>query len=148
MRIDGRCHCGNLSFEAEADPALVSICHCTDCQTGSGSAFRVSVRTLGKTFKMLSGEPTLYLKTTAETGNPRMQAFCPTCGTPIYSTSPGANPDSYMVRVGTLSQRDQLTPRQQNWFRSARSWVTEMSSIPRNEKGRPPAAAAAPRSGA
>jgi hypothetical protein len=57
MRIDGRCHCGYLSFEAEADPELVSICHCTDCQTGSGSAFRVSIRAPGKTFKMLSGEP-------------------------------------------------------------------------------------------
>jgi hypothetical protein len=43
----------------------------------------------------------------------------------------------YMVRVGTLRQRDQLVPRQQNWFRSARPWVTELASIPRNEKGRP-----------
>jgi hypothetical protein len=120
MRLDGRCHCGYLSFEAENDPQNVSICHCTDCQTGTGSAFRVSVRTPGKSFKMLSGEPTRYVKTTAETGNPRVQAFCPKCGTPIYSTSPGGNPDSYMVRVGTLNQRDQLTAKQQNWFRSAR----------------------------
>ena len=60
MKIDGRCHCGYLSFEAEADPQNVSICHCTDCQTGSGSAFRISIRAPGKTFKMLSGEPTLY----------------------------------------------------------------------------------------
>jgi hypothetical protein len=39
-----------------------------------------------------------------------------------------------MVRVGILRQRDQLTPRRQNWFRSARAWVTELSAIPRNEK--------------
>ena len=137
MKIDGRCHCGDLSFEAEANPEQVSICHCTDCQTGTGSAFRVSIRAAGKTFKMLSGEPTLYLKTTAENGNPRMQAFCPRCGSPIYSTTPGDNPDMYMLRVGILRQRDQLTPKQQNWFRSARPWVTELASIPRNEKGRP-----------
>jgi hypothetical protein len=86
---------------------------------------------------MVSGEPPRYVKTTAESGNPRVQAFCPKCGSPIYSTAPGDNPDSYMVRVGTLRQRDQLTPRQQNWFRSARLWITEMASIPRNEKGRP-----------
>jgi hypothetical protein len=41
-----------------------------------------------------------------------------------------------MVRVGTLQQRDKLMPKQQNWFRSARPWVTELASIPRNEKGR------------
>ena len=39
-----------------------------------------------------------------------------------------------MVRVGTLRQRDQLTPKQQNWFRSARTWVTELASIPRTKK--------------
>ena len=92
MRLDGRCHCGYLSFEADGDPQNVSICHCTDCQTGTGSAFRVSIRTPGKSFKLLSGEPTRYVKTTAETGNPRVQAFCPKCGTPIYSTAPGDNP--------------------------------------------------------
>ena len=137
MHIDGHCHCGYLNFEAEADPENVSICHCTDCQTGSGSAFRVSIRAPGHTFKMLSGEPTFYLKTTAENGNPRLQAFCPKCGSPIYSTSHGPNPESYMLRVGTLRQRDQITPKQQNWFRSARPWVLELASIPKNEKGRP-----------
>jgi hypothetical protein len=40
MKIDGSCHCDRISFEAEVDPATVVICHCTDCQTLSGSAFR------------------------------------------------------------------------------------------------------------
>lgn len=137
MKIDGRCHCGYLSFEADADPQQVSVCHCTDCQTGTGSAFRVSIRVPGNAFRLLSGEPTRYVKTTAESGNPRVQAFCPKCGSPLYSTSPGANPDSYMLRVGALRQRNQLTPQQQNWFRSALPWVTALALVPRNEKGRP-----------
>ncbi len=32
MRIDGQCHCGHVSYEAEIDPDRVSICHCTNCQ--------------------------------------------------------------------------------------------------------------------
>ena len=79
----------------------------------------------GSAFKM-KGQPTNYVKTTADSGNPRVQAFCPKCGSPIYSTSPGEGQQaSYMVRVGILAQRDQLAPKQQNWFRSARDWVTE-----------------------
>jgi hypothetical protein len=39
-----------------------------------------------------------------------------------------------MVRVGILRQRDQLIPRRQNWFRSAQSWITGLSAIPKNEK--------------
>jgi hypothetical protein len=40
MKIDGHCHCGEITFEAEVDPDALNICHCTDCQTLSGSAFR------------------------------------------------------------------------------------------------------------
>src|SRR5438067_4194486 len=40
MKIDGRCHCGYISYEAEIDPEKVVICHCTDCRTLSGSALR------------------------------------------------------------------------------------------------------------
>lgn len=36
MRIDDR-NSGYLSFEAETKPQNVSICHCTDCQNGSGT---------------------------------------------------------------------------------------------------------------
>ena len=134
MKIDGACHCGYITIEAEADPDKTTVCHCTDCQTGTGSAFRVSIPVPGATFKM-SGQPTSYVKTTAESGNPRVQAFCPRCGSPIYSTSPGDGPQpSYMVRVGILRQRDQFVPKRQNWFRSALPWVTGLAAIHANEK--------------
>jgi hypothetical protein len=136
MKIHGTCSCGFITFEAEADPEKVSICHCTDCQSSSGTAFRVSVLVPGSTFKMLSGAPTIYIKTTADSGNPREQAFCPRCGSPIYSTQPGDAPKlSYRVRVGVLRERDRLVPKVQNWTRSARPWVTEIAALRRNEKG-------------
>lgn len=134
MRIDGSCHCGFIAIEGEADPEKVQICHCTDCQTGTGSAFRISIPVPGASFKM-SGQPTTYLKTTADSGRPRVQAFCGKCGSPIYSTTEGDGVQpSYTVRVGILRQRDQLAPRRQQWFRSARPWVTELASVPKNEK--------------
>jgi hypothetical protein len=134
MKIDGACHCGYITIEAEADPEKTTICHCTDCQTGTGSAFRVSVPVAGATFKM-SGQPTSYLKTTADSGNPRLQAFCPRCGSPIYSTSPGDGVQpSYMLRVGILRQRKDFLPKRQNWFRSAQPWVTGLAVVHKNEK--------------
>jgi hypothetical protein len=134
MKIDGACACGTIKIEGEADPEKTQICHCTDCQAGTGSAFRVSIPVSGATFKM-TGQPTNYLKTTADSGRPRLQAFCPGCGSPIYSTTPGDGPQaSYMVRVGILRQREQFIPRRQNWFRSAQSWVTNLGGVPKNEK--------------
>src|SRR3954447_24245118 len=69
-------------------PEKTTICHCTDCQHLSGSAFRTVVRVAGDTFKIIAGEPTIYVKT-AESGARRVQGFCPRCGTPIYSTAEG-----------------------------------------------------------
>jgi hypothetical protein len=76
MRVTGRCHCGQISFEAEIDPTQVRICHCTDCQTLTGTAFRTNVSSLPGTFVLRSGTPKIYIKT-AESGNKRAHGFCP-----------------------------------------------------------------------
>jgi hypothetical protein len=137
MKIDGGCSCGAIKIEGEADPEKTQVCHCTDCQTSTGTAFRVSIPVPGTTFKM-TGQPTIYVKTTADSGKPRVQAFCGTCASPIYSTTTGDGVQpSYTVRVGILRQRDQLAPRRQNWFRSARSWVLKLEAVPKNEKQAP-----------
>jgi hypothetical protein len=134
MKVDGTCNCGAISIEGEADPAAVSVCHCTDCQTSSGSAFRVAVPVKGDSFTV-SGKPTIYIKTTAESGNPRAQAFCPSCGASLYSTTPGEGKQPmYIVRVGMLRQRDQLAPKRQIWWRSARNWVAGLDGVRKLEK--------------
>ena len=134
MRVEGTCACGSITIAGEANADAVSVCHCTDCQTTSGSAFRVAVPVAGATFKV-SGKPATYIKTTAESGNPRVQAFCSTCGTSLYSTTPGEGQQAvYIVRVGMLKQRDQLMPKRQIWWRSARNWVTSLDGIAKLEK--------------
>jgi hypothetical protein len=136
MKIHGSCHCGFITFEGEADPARAGVCHCSDCQTSTGSAFRTNVPVAGAAFKMLTGEPTVYVKTTAESGNPRAQAFCPKCGSPIYSTTPGTGPkEIYIVRIGTLRERDLFVPKVQSWARSAQPWTMQgLADVKRFEK--------------
>jgi hypothetical protein len=126
VKIDGRCHCGRVTFEAEVDPATAGICHCTDCQTLSGSAYRVSVRTLAVDFR-ISGVVSTYVKT-ADSGNKRAHAFCPNCGTPMYATQP-ETPTSYTLRVGTLRQRAELPPQRQIWCESAVPWSSDIRGV-------------------
>ncbi|MFN0194901.1 MAG: GFA family protein [Aestuariivirga sp.] len=132
MKVDGRCHCGNLVFEAEIDPADVQICHCHDCQTLSGSAFSVIVPAIPGTFRFVSGEPSIYIKT-AESGNRRRQAFCHRCGTRIFSGPDDQASTFFGLRVGTLSQRGELVPHTQIWRRSALPWVDHIAEFPRQE---------------
>ena len=133
MKIDGGCHCGAITYEAEIDPEKVGICHCTDCQTLSGSAFRTILVVPEDDFKLLSGEPKTYVKI-GESGAKRAQTFCPECGSPIYSTSVGDGPKLFSVRLGTARQRDELPPKVQIWFRSAQRWLTDLESVPKIEK--------------
>ena len=131
MKISGGCHCGSISYEAEVDPESVSVCHCTDCQTLSGSAFRTTVPAKKEAFRM-TGTPRLYVKT-AESGNKRAQSFCGTCGTPIYSTDP-VDSQVFFIRLGTVKQRAELPPKVQIWSRSSLGWTAALGAVKRVEK--------------
>lgn len=125
MKVDGACHCGKITFEAEVDPERVRICHCSDCQSLSGTAFRVNVPTAEADFRLLSGSPKVYIKT-AESGALRAQAFCGDCGSPLYATTPEGTDRIFGLRVGSLKQRDRLVPKGQFWARSKLGWLPEM----------------------
>ena len=126
MHIDGRCHCGNITYTAEIDPADVTLCHCTDCQILCGSPWRASVQTASLRFT--NAEPAIYIKT-AESGRRRRQAFCGTCGTPIYSSTEH-DPQTFNLRIGAIVQRAQLTPKMQDWTRSKLAWASDITSVP------------------
>ncbi|MFI4888915.1 MAG: GFA family protein [Steroidobacterales bacterium] len=127
MKVEGQCHCGQLSFEAEIDPNATRICHCTDCQTMTGSAYRVNVTAPAATFILKTGQPKICVKI-ADSGARRAHAFCPDCGTQIYSAA-ALDPPTYALRVGTLKQRAELRPNTQIWFRSALPWVMDLRDV-------------------
>ncbi len=128
MKIDGQCHCGRVRYEATVDPENASVCHCTDCQAISGSAFRTTIRVPDSDFHM-TGEVTRYAKTAAN-GNRRILVFCPVCGTQMYGMPAEDGPKRLSVRLGTANQRAQLPPRRQIWCQSAMPWVNDLANVP------------------
>jgi hypothetical protein len=130
MRVDGSCHCGHITYEAEIDPADVGVCHCTDCQQLTGSAFSTYVYASRAGFRLLGGKPKIYVKT-GSSGAKRAQAFCPECGSRIYASAAVPEPERYNLRVGTIRQRRELRPQMQGWCRSALDWVMDLGSVKR-----------------
>ena len=86
MKVEGSCHCGNITYEAVVDPDTLSICHCKDCQVLTGTAYRVSIPASAESLVPRGGRPKIYIKT-AESGTLRAHAFCPECGSPIYASA-------------------------------------------------------------
>jgi len=133
MKIDGQCHCGFVTYEAEIDPERVSICHCTDCQQLTGSAYRVSATSKREDFRLTGGEPKTYVKF-GDNGNKSLQFFCPNCGSPCYRTGEGENAREIGIRLGTINLRRELTPKKQIWCDSALPWTADIADLPRRPR--------------
>jgi hypothetical protein len=128
LKIDGGCHCGAISFEAEIDPERVVICHCTDCQAISGAPYRVNAPAPLASFK-LKGEPARYEKI-GSSGAIIVTTFCARCGTGLFSCR-AENPKYVNIRLGGVRQRAELTPKAQGFCESALPWAFDISTIGR-----------------
>jgi hypothetical protein len=131
MKIDGACFCGKVTFTAEADPGDVVVCHCTDCQALTGSAYRLTIRASAESVRF-SGEPKTFLKT-ADSGRQRRHGFCAECGTPLFATEPD-QPTVYGLRVGTIKQRENFHPARQLWVRSKLPWLAQIDKAEAKER--------------
>ncbi|WP_296101932.1 GFA family protein [uncultured Agrobacterium sp.] len=132
MRITGQCHCGNVRYEAEADPEHVVICHCTDCQRLTGSPYRVTLRAKRQNIILTGVEPKLYRKK-AENGNIRLMHFCSDCGAPLFSSAEQET-GTWGIRWGSINERAALEPHVQIWARSRAKWVDDLKEIPAHPK--------------
>ena len=129
MQIDGQCHCGCVTYQADIDPEQVSICHCTDCQTLSGSAYRVTVICSGEQVQLTGAAPKIYGKT-GDNGRTRFQHFCRECGSPLFTSGEDGGPHDWGIRWGSIRQRDRLKPVRQIWCRSAAPWIHDLRELP------------------
>jgi len=127
MKIDGACHCGAIRFEARISPKLVTLCHCSDCQTISGAPYRVNVRVLREAFQLF-GEPKRYVKR-GSSGEPVVTTFCGACGSAIHSFKEGG--DTLNLRLGVITQRAELTPSLQGFCDSALPWAFDITGVER-----------------
>ena len=133
MKVHGHCFCKAVVFEAEVSSSDVTVCHCVDCQILTGTAYRVSVPAPADSFFLKQGTPKIFLKV-ADSGKKRIQAFCESCGSPLYATDAVDVPKVYMLRVGTLDERAELFPQKEIWCRSALPWSQKLETPVRAEK--------------
>ena len=118
--LNGGCLCGAVRYTANAEPEFVGLCHCTDCQKHTGSAFAIMVR-LPKTALQLQGTVKTFSKP-GDSGNPILRYFCPECGSSIYD-EPTARPGKINLNAGTLDDPSLVAPTLEIYCDSALPWV-------------------------
>ena len=118
--IEGRCLCGRVHYVADAEPAFIGVCHCTDCQKFSGSAF-ATVVAVSAAALTVTGTLKTFTKP-GDSGKPVHRRFCPDCGSSLMDEAE-ALPGIVMIYAGTLDDRSWLQPRSQIYCDSAQPWV-------------------------
>jgi len=117
----GGCQCGALRYKISGDPLVLYVCHCSECQTQSGSAFGMSLAVRGDDFQLTSGIPMIWRRS-SESGNAVDCAFCANCGTRIFH-KPERSPGTVNIKPGTLDDTRWLDPGGHLWTDSAQRWV-------------------------
>ena len=130
MKITGSCLCRAINYEADVDPEMVAICHCTDCQINSGTAYGVVISIIDQNFCLVKGQLSFFQKI-ADNGAKRDLAFCSACGTRIFSKPGDGSKGLFALRLGTVDQRENFIPKHQIFSKSALSWVSDLTSIPK-----------------
>jgi hypothetical protein len=95
-----RCSCGQLTVEADGEPIRISMCHCTECQRRTGSAFGAQARFPQEKVR-IAGASTTYTRK-GDSGGAIHFHFCPTCGSTVYYTLDRA-PGSVAVALGAFA---------------------------------------------
>ena len=107
--FNGKCSCGHVQYEVNAQPIIVHCCHCTWCQRESGSAFAVNAVIETSAINLTAGECEL-IDTPSQSGKGQQIARCPKCHVALWSHYNQAGPNVSFIRVGTLEQSAQFPP--------------------------------------
>ena len=132
VKVSGSCHCGKIKIKATLIEGKVIACHCTDCQISAGGPFRVIVQSNGEDFE-ITGGASEYIKTSADSGNHRIQGFCGTCGSSLYACD--LNKNLFNIRAGCLENGSLFSPKVHIFGGSSPSWLKEIGKSNWLEKG-------------
>ena len=127
--MQGRCTCGEISFELTDRPLFVHCCHCRWCQRETGTAFALNAMIEADRVELRAGEPEIVV-TPSNSGKGQKIARCPTCRIALWSNYGGAGDLVRFVRVGTLEHPDRLPPDIHIFTSSKQPWVILPKTTP------------------
>ena len=119
MIIQGRCLCGEVTYEVSGPFVSAMNCHCTRCRRAHGAAFASYAEVKPEQFRWLSGEELV----STYGGGKGAYCFCSKCGSNVAATwegevlevtlgtlegDPGINPD-YHQHVGSKAPWHEIT---------------------------------------
>lgn len=120
--MTGGCACGATRYRVSATPMFTHCCHCSACQTETGSAFAINAILETDRITPTKGE-TEAVAIPTESGDNQIIHRCPTCRTALWSVYLSLGPYAAFLRGGTLDDPSQVAPDIHIYTRSKLPWV-------------------------
>ena len=119
ISVHGRCRCGRVRYVLREEPIAFYLCHCTDCQAESGSAFGQSMIARREAIDAVDGPVREHR---LDGGVGRIIVHCGNCLTMLWGWQPDI-PQVLGLNAGSLEDAAGLEPYGNMWTRSARPWA-------------------------
>lgn len=134
--FSGGCLCGAVRYEGSEQKGG-GHCHCIDCRKSSGTGHSSHMVVPEDSFRA-TGEVRFFDRP-ADSGNMVSRGFCPTCGSPVYSTNSGM-PGMVFVRASSLDDPGVFQPQMVAYAKRAVDWGSVDPALPTFEEMPPPEA--------
>lgn len=125
--ITGSCLCGAVSYQATPVPEMAAKCYCTDCRKSGGGGHGAHQGAV-KTTAEIRGKLSTFCHT-ADSGSTITKAFCPVCGSQVYSLNSN-QPELIFIRASTLDDVERFRPNFQVYVSRAPSWEKVAGDVP------------------
>ena len=129
LPLDGRCTCGEATYQILNKPLFVHCCHCTWCQRESGASFALNAFIETQYVKLCQGKTQTVTIPTSSGGGQKI-VRCNACKIALWSYYSGAGDVISLVRVGTLDNPNALKPDIHIFTSSKQEWIQLSDDIP------------------
>ena len=127
----GHCHCKSVCYEFGGSPLTCYACHCTDCQSSTGSAFTLSMIVNQSDVSIVEGS--VAVDGFTHNGAEIERHHCEKCGSVLWFAGK-EYPGILALKPGTFDDTSWFSPIAHLWVRSKQPWLMLDSSIKQFEK--------------
>jgi hypothetical protein len=123
----GGCACGAIRYVTHSASIAENHCQCRDCQRRSGTGHGSYLTFPRRAEVTITGEATIW-RVAGDSGNDKLHAFCPICGTPVYLTF-AAMPELIAVHAASLDDPARFRPQMVTYGVRSLAWDAVDSSL-------------------